>query len=133
VRLRRPGYFQSKASTRPAGERVTSLLVQRSNQENTFRASTPQEELHKGFDRDEGSMYNSVISYGELARFACRVTSKSETSEANTVPIWNDRVVHGTCIRWQSFCEGPPWDAPFDVLSFGYLSLHEQRKVTRAA
>jgi hypothetical protein len=77
-------------------------------------------------------MYNSVVSDRELALFLLRYF-KSETSEANSLPIWNDRVVHGSCIRWQSFCAAPPGDAPFDALSFGDFSLREQRKVTRAA
>jgi hypothetical protein len=52
------------------GERVTSLLVQRSNQETRSEQNIPRRSFTKALGRDEGSMYNSVVPDRNVVRFA---------------------------------------------------------------
>src|SRR5574337_1081497 len=57
----RHDFSRSEASVRPAGDRVTSLLVQRSHQETRSEQCIPWEELHEGPKRDASSACNSSI------------------------------------------------------------------------
>src|SRR6185369_9815481 len=69
------------------GERVTSLLVQRSNQESTFRASTPQEELHKGYAR--GCRFHVQLGRTNLKDCALRMRREHGRNPEGTSCTWN--------------------------------------------
>src|SRR5581483_2360932 len=92
---------RSKASARPAAERVTSLLVQRSNQETPRKQSIPRRTCTKILRGDESSVYDSSAVGGNAIRFACR---SSVASEAKSRPTGSDRVVLEHSSDWEPSC-----------------------------
>jgi len=115
---------ESRASTRPAGERVTSLLVQRSNQESTSRASTPQEELHKGYAR--GCRFHVQLGRTKLKGCALRMRRERLGYPERTSCTWNPQsaIQKKSCVP-----SGGRNPTCFLLVPF---SLHEQRKGTRS-
>ncbi|SRR5579885_3769414 len=106
------------------GQRVTSLLVQRSNQETPRKQSLPRRTCTKILRGDESSVYDSSAAGGNAIRFACR---SLVASEAKSRPTRSGRVVRGTFIPSRIPCADPPGDALL-YRAFSWLLLFARAK-----